>query len=62
MQYQIDYFSQGQLAWSDHSISNFDLAKDMATNAVRDGLAERTEIRGDDGRLQFHFPRVLRRA
>jgi hypothetical protein len=59
---RIDYFQQKQVSWSDISFPDFNLAKDVAREAVSAGLAERVEIRGDDGRLQYHWPRVTRRA
>jgi hypothetical protein len=62
MSFQIDYLEQNRVAWSDLRIANLDLAKDMAINAVPDGLADRAEVRDEYGHTQFHFPRVVRRA
>ncbi|BCG73874.1 hypothetical protein MesoLj113a_50320 [Mesorhizobium sp. 113-1-2] len=62
MRYLIDYFEAGLVAWSDISINDLALAKHMASAAVTDGLAERTEIRDQDGRLLNYYPRMLRVA
>lgn len=63
MPYHITYLAQSRLIGSETQIDmSFSRATEQAVRAVQSGVAERAEVRDDDGRLLYHFPRVLRRA
>ena len=60
MSYHITSTLKGQtVAIEQYSDILFESAKDHARTMVESKLADRVEIRNDDGKLVFHYPRVV---
>lgn len=59
--YSISYFTAGERSYEIWP-GSFEEAKAMATQAVENGTAERSEIRDADKQLLFHYPRTLKRG
>lgn len=60
MSMTINYIEAGRIEWSDFWKGSFQEAREVATTAVQSHTCDHAEIRSSDGRLIFHFPRLLR--
>lgn len=62
MPYSISYLHRGENVATESWDRGLEEAKAVAKRAVLVGTAERSEIRDADGKLIFHFPRVMKRG